>query len=78
MATKEHKWEFYQDKAAKFRWRRIASNGNVIGASSQGYVTLKDCVHNASLFAYAGDPKPPVINPQPPKPPKKKRRNKLL
>jgi uncharacterized protein YegP (UPF0339 family) len=78
VATKEHKWEFYQDKAAKFRWRRIASNGNVIGASSQGYVTLKDCVHNASLFAYAGDPKPPVINPQPPKPPKKKRRNKLL
>lgn len=78
MATKEHKWEFYQDKAAKFRWRRIASNGNVIGASSQGYVTLKDCVHNASIFSYAGDPKPPVINPQPPKVPKKKRRNKLL
>ena len=42
MATKEHKWEFYQDKAGKHRWRRIASNGNIIGASSQGYVTPKD------------------------------------
>ncbi|MGL4231923.1 MAG: YegP family protein [Casimicrobium sp.] len=78
MATKERKWEFYQDKAAKHRWRVQASNGNTIAASSQGYVTLKDCVHNASILGYTGDPKPPVLNPQPQKPPKRKRRNKLL
>jgi uncharacterized protein YegP (UPF0339 family) len=78
VATRERKWEFYQDKAAKFRWKLWAANGNVIAASSQGYSTLKDCVHNASILGYAGDVKPAVLNPQPPKPPKKKRRNKLL
>ena len=58
MATKEHKWEFYQDKAGKHRWRRIASNGNVIGASSQGYVTPKDCRNNAILNGYPVPPPP--------------------
>ena|GEM_PF-1083216 len=47
MASREHKWEFYQDKAGTYHWRRIASNGNVIGAATQGYVTAKDCKGNA-------------------------------
>ncbi len=31
------KWEFYQDSSSEWRWRRIASNGKIVGASSQGY-----------------------------------------
>jgi uncharacterized protein YegP (UPF0339 family) len=29
------KWEFYKDGSDKWRWRRKASNGNIVGASSQ-------------------------------------------
>ena len=36
------KIEFYQDKAGKHRWRIVASNGQTIAASSQGYRTLVD------------------------------------
>ncbi|EFA4859887.1 TPA: DUF1508 domain-containing protein [Escherichia coli] len=32
------KWEFYIDSANEWRWRRVASNGRIVGASSQGYV----------------------------------------
>lgn len=64
MAKKEHKWEFYLDKAGKNRWRRIASNGNVIGASSQGYVTITDAFNNAVLNGFTGiKPKPIITKP---------------
>ena len=29
--------EFYQDAREEWRWRRTASNGEIIGASSEGY-----------------------------------------
>lgn len=32
------KWEFYKDPKGEWRWRRTASNGNIVGASTQGYV----------------------------------------
>jgi uncharacterized protein YegP (UPF0339 family) len=54
MSSNNHKWEFYTDKAGKFRWRRIASNGNIIGASSQGYASAKDAKENARLNGYEG------------------------
>jgi uncharacterized protein YegP (UPF0339 family) len=41
------KWEFYQDAKGEWRWRRIAPNGNIIGASSQGYANKSDCIGNA-------------------------------
>jgi uncharacterized protein YegP (UPF0339 family) len=31
------KLERYRDKAGRWRWRATAANGNVIGASEQGY-----------------------------------------
>jgi uncharacterized protein YegP (UPF0339 family) len=67
VAKKEHKWTFYVDKAGKYRWTRTASNGNVIGASSQGYVTITDCYNNSVLNGYTGIKPKPLIK-KPPKP----------
>ncbi len=39
-------WEIYQG-ADGWRWRRTASNGRIVGASTQGYSNKSDCVDNA-------------------------------
>ncbi|EIA15711.1 DUF1508 domain-containing protein [Clostridium perfringens] len=41
------KWQIYKDLTGEWRWRRIASNGRIVGASSQGYVNKSDCIENA-------------------------------
>lgn len=46
------KWEFYKDDKGEWRWRRISPNGNIIGASSQGYVNKSDCIDNAKRNGY--------------------------
>ncbi len=48
------KWEFYQDEhePPKWRWRRTATNGRIVGASTQGYVHLDDCIENAMRNGY--------------------------
>lgn len=46
------KWEFYQDPSNKWRWRRTASNGSIVGASTQGYVNKSDCIENARRNGY--------------------------
>lgn len=46
----EDKWEFYEDhkqKHHKWRWRRTARNGRIVGASTQGYADRVECVENA-------------------------------
>ena len=48
------KWEIYKDKRGEFRWRRKAVNGNIIGASSEGYTKKADCVANAERQGYQG------------------------
>ena len=50
----DDKWEFYLDGEKKWRWRRIASNGKIIGASTQGYANKSDCVENARKNGYTG------------------------
>ncbi|EEN5690534.1 DUF1508 domain-containing protein, partial [Salmonella enterica subsp. enterica serovar Kentucky] len=35
-------------------WRRTASNGRIVGASSQGYVNRADCIANARRNGYTG------------------------
>ena len=41
-------WEIYKDNANEWRWRRTAStNGNIVGASSEGYKNKQDCINNA-------------------------------
>ena len=36
----------YKDKRDKFRWRVKADNGEIIGASTQGFVRRRDCKQN--------------------------------
>ncbi|MEN3323697.1 DUF1508 domain-containing protein [Mariniflexile soesokkakense] len=48
------KWEFYLDGSKEWRWRRIASNGRIVGASSQGYFNKSDCIANAMRNGYNG------------------------
>jgi len=47
-------WDFYVDSAGEWRWRRTASNGRIVGASSQGYKNRSDCVENARRNGYTG------------------------
>ena len=39
--------ELYIGIDKKWRWRRLAANNRIVGASSQGYSTRKDCLNNA-------------------------------
>ncbi len=48
-------WTFYRDSSGKYRWRRVSTNQNVVGASTQGYVNKKDCVSNAIRNGYNGN-----------------------
>lgn len=45
MAQLQDILEFYKDKRGEWRWRRIASNGNIIADSGEGYKDLLDCQH---------------------------------
>ena len=47
-------WEFYQDKKGEWRWRRKASNGEIVGAATEGYVAKSSCVANAHRHGYEG------------------------
>jgi len=49
------KWEFYKDNASEWRWRRTAVNGQIVGASSEGYKNRLDCVANARRHGYTGN-----------------------
>lgn len=48
------KWEFYKDNEDKWRWRRTSPNGNIVGASSEGYINKTDCAGNASRNGWNG------------------------
>ncbi|MEM8647452.1 MAG: DUF1508 domain-containing protein [Pseudomonadota bacterium] len=57
MAGEDDKWEIYQDKRGEYRWRRKASNGNIVGASCEGYVKRADAKKNAQRHGMEGNPK---------------------
>jgi uncharacterized protein YegP (UPF0339 family) len=42
-------FETYQDNKKEYRWRLIATNGQTIGTSSQGYKAKSDCEHAIGL-----------------------------
>lgn len=44
----EYTLEYYKDKSGGFRWRRTASNGEIVGASSESYSSKKACEDNAN------------------------------
>lgn len=46
MAGENDTFEVYKDKRGEFRWRRKASNGQIVGASSEGYKKKSDCEAN--------------------------------
>tara|TARA_R110002073_G_scaffold118918_5_gene259298 strand:+ start:241163 stop:241495 length:333 start_codon:yes stop_codon:yes gene_type:complete len=50
----DDKWEHYKDKAGEWRWRRTASNGNIVGASCEGYVNKSSCEDNAKRHCWNG------------------------
>lgn len=50
----DDKWEFYKDHENKWRWRRTAPNGNIVGATTEGYVNKADCEGNARRNGWDG------------------------
>lgn len=38
--------DLYQDRAGEWRWRLVADNGKIVGASTEGYKHREDCVAN--------------------------------
>ena len=57
MAGEDDKWEVYKDKRGEFRWRRRSPNGNIVGASTEGYVGRSSCNANADRHGRNGNPK---------------------
>lgn len=51
-AGAKDKWEFYEDKKGEWRWRRKATNGNIVGSSCEGYKDKKDCEANAARHGW--------------------------
>ncbi len=49
-------WEVYKDKADEWRWKRKASNGQIVGAASEGYKNKSDCIANAKRHSMDCDP----------------------
>lgn len=49
----QQRFEIYEDAAGEHRWRVTARNGEIIGASSEGYVDRDDCARNATQLAAA-------------------------
>ncbi len=47
-------WKFYKDNAGKWRWRRTAANGEIVGAAHEGYNNRKDCEDNARRNGWKG------------------------
>lgn len=42
--------EIYKDKKGEWRWRITASNGDIVGASTEGYKTKTACEKNLFLI----------------------------
>ncbi len=45
------KFTIYKDRAGKHRWRLVAENGEIVGASSQGFASRQRAKSNACLLA---------------------------
>jgi uncharacterized protein YegP (UPF0339 family) len=50
----QDRWEIYKESNGQWRWRRTASNGRIVGASTQGYNNRIDCLANAKRLGYTG------------------------
>lgn len=48
--------EFYRKLSLRsfkkeWRWKIVATNGKIVGASTEGFINKADCEHNAILVA---------------------------
>lgn len=50
----ETTWEFYQDHADQWRWRRLDSDSRIVGSSHKGFSNRCECTANASRYGYEG------------------------
>ena len=48
------KLKYYQDRKSEWRWTLYARNGNVVGASSEGYKTKAKAVANFAAVTTKG------------------------
>jgi hypothetical protein len=86
-----HKYVVYQDSKQEWRWTFYASNGEALAVSSEGYVAESDCrraiqiIQNFGGQAHAiveareqpvGPVIEPVVEPEVPVAPKRKRATK--
>lgn len=53
MLKKSKKTGLYQDKAGKWRWRTVGENGEITGASSQGFCSPAEARVNANRVRLA-------------------------
>lgn len=51
---REDRWHIYEDHSGEWRWKRIAPNGEVVGASTESYVNKTDCISNAERNGMPG------------------------
>ncbi len=47
-------WEFYTDKAKKWRWRLKDGAGKPLGASNKAFTSRTECIDNARHLGYRG------------------------
>ncbi len=47
-------WHFYKDASGYWRWKRTVPNGNIVGASTEGYANKSDCEANARRNGWMG------------------------
>ena len=50
--SEKDRWEFYEDKAGLWRWRRRESTGEIVGAASKGYKSEGAAVANAKRHGF--------------------------
>lgn len=48
------RWNIYKDTDGVWRWRRIAPNGSIVGASTEDFPNRQYCVDNARRNGYTG------------------------
>jgi len=49
------KWELYKDAQDLWRWRRTYSDGNIVGAATEGYENKADCQEKTNCNSWETD-----------------------
>ncbi|MEL7139202.1 MAG: DUF1508 domain-containing protein [Pseudomonadota bacterium] len=55
MSGEKDSFDVYQDKRGEWRWRRKATNGQIVGAACEGYKSKSDCEANMKRGHVASD-----------------------